>query len=587
MGIRRDVPAAGLLACMLAIGCSPRPEAPPPADLLLLNGNIITVDAQDTIVQALAVKDGRIVAVGASDTIARRAGPGTRTIDLQGRTVTPGLIDTHNHFAWGAADEYFRLDLVYPAVKSIADIVELVRDEALEKNPGDWILGVGWDQGKLAEGRNLRASDLDGVSPRNPVWLGHTSGHYGVANSAALSLANIDRQTPDPAGGVIERDDEGVPTGILADNAQELMSAVAPAYSAAELAQAAMAIAPQLSAEGITTIKDPEVRDEFWEAYAQAVREGRLPLRVFALWRAPDTLRGARQLVEKIAATRATGNPQRDDLLVSGGVKIYVDGSGTVRTAWMYDDWNRDFSGLDEGNRGFPVVDPGVLEDQVRLFHEAGIHLGLHAIGDRAIDWTVDTLATVLAETPTAGLRHSIIHCNIPTDRALDVMARLQRDFDAAYPETQPGFTWWIADAYAANFGPRRNARMVPLKSYLDRGIRWGASSDYNVTPFAPRYGIWSSVAREALVGTWGKHPFGTAEAVGVRDALRAYTRWNARQVFMEDRIGSLEVGKYADLVVWDRDLYSVPTAQLKDMRAELTLLGGRTVFDRSARTSP
>lgn len=252
----------------------------------------------------------------------------------------------------------------------------------------------------------------------------------------------------------------------------------------------------------------------------------------------------------------------------------------------MHDDWNRNFSDMDPGNRGFPVVDPSVLEEQVRLFHRAGIHLGLHAIGDRAIDWTVDTYDVVLSETPQSGLRHSIIHCNIPTNHALDVMARLQRDFDAAYPEIQPGFTWWIADAYAANFGEHRNQRMIPLRTFLDRDIKWGASSDYNVTPFAPRYGIWSSVAREALLGTWGEHPFGTDEAISVQDALRAYTRWNARQVFMEDKIGSLEVGKYADLVVWDRDPYSVPTTELKDMRAELTLLGGEVVFDRSALAS-
>ena len=274
-------------------------------------------------------------------------------------------------------------------------------------------------------------------------------------------------------------------------------------------------------------------------------------------------------------------DPKLKDRLISGGIKVYVDGSGTVRTAWLYDDWNRNFDARDTGNKGFPVLDPGILEAQLSLFHRAGLHMGIHAIGDRAIDWTVDTFDRLLADTPTSGLRHSIIHCNIPTDHAIAVMSRLQRDYDAAYPETQPGFTWWIADAYAANFGPLRNQRMLPLRTYLDNGIRWGASSDFNVTPFPPRYGLWASVAREALMGTWGKHPFGTDEAIDVHNALKAYTRWNARQVFLEDSIGSIEVGKYADLVVWDRDPYTVPVADLKDMRAELTMLGGEIVYKR------
>jgi predicted amidohydrolase YtcJ len=219
----------------------------------------------------------------------------------------------------------------------------------------------------------------------------------------------------------------------------------------------------------------------------------------------------------------------------------------------------------------------------VRLFHQAGVHVGTHAIGDRAIDWVVDTYAEVLAETPTAGLRHSIIHANIPTDHALSAMARLQSRYDAGYPETQAPFTWWLGDTYAGNFGPERALRLVPLHTYAADHIRWGGGSDYPVTPLPARYGLWASVAREALEGTYGAHPFGTAESVDLRTALRSYTIWAAHQLFLDRQVGSLEAGKDADIAVWNGDLLRLPAARLKDLKCDLTLLHGDVVYDASA----
>ena len=190
---------AGTLAGVLAAGCSPGLQLP--ADTVLVNGNIITVDAVDTIVEALAINDGKIVAVGTTTEIEKLAGAATRRIDLVGLTATPGLIDTHNHFAVGAAGALFALDVSYPAVESITDVADAVRASIDELEPGDWVTGGGWDEGKLAEGRYIYASDLDPVSPDNPVWLTHTTAHYSVGNSLALELAGITRATPDPPGG--------------------------------------------------------------------------------------------------------------------------------------------------------------------------------------------------------------------------------------------------------------------------------------------------------------------------------------------------------------------------------------------------
>lgn len=565
------------LAICLGLGACPAAQYSSP-DLILLNGKIITMDDADTIATAVAITGSSIVAVGSSAQLAGLAGEQTEIIDLDGKAVTPGLIDTHNHFAWGAADALFTIDLVYPAVLDIDGIRDLVAGAAAGRESGEWIIGSGWDAGKLAERRTLTRGDLDDISPNNPVWLGHTSGHFGIANSAALKLAGISVETPDPEGGFIERDAQGQPTGILTDQAQDIIYEVIPPYTVAQFADAVAKMTPKLNADGITTIKDPEIRQPMWDGYQRAKEDGDLTLRVFTLWRSPDTIDDARDLLERIGATTIPGDESHDDHLISGGVKIYVDGSGTVRTAWMHDEWNMHFDQVDDGNFGFPVVDTEILRAQIDMFHEAGIHLGVHAIGDRAIDWIMDTYDEILTRTPTHGLRHSIIHCNIPSDRALDLMVRLQSEYDAGYPETQPGFLWWIGDAYAANFGPARNPRMIPLGTFIEKGIIWGSSSDYNVTPFAPRHGIWASVAREALLGTHGSFPYGRDESISVTDALRAYTRWNARQVFMEDKIGRIESGKYADIVVWDRDPLTVPTADLQGMRALMTFVGGELV---------
>ena len=489
------------------------------------------------------------------------------------------MIDVHNHFAWGAFDEYFSLSLSYPGVTSIEDVLARIKEELQERAPNEWIIGTEWDAAKLAERRDMTLTDLDAVAPENPVWLLHTSAHYGVANSRALALANVTRDTPDPDGGVIVRDADGNPTGILMDQAMNLIGAVTPPTTAEHFDEATTNLLGQLSAEGITTIKDPEIDERHWDAYKQIRSRGQLSVRVFVLWRAPDTIEEAKNLLQQIAPFTDPQKGSDDDQLISGGVKIYIDGSGTARTAWVYDEWNKNFSETDEGNFGLTYVEPDILFEQIRLFHMAGIHLGVHAIGDRAIDFTMDAFDKVLWENPVIGLRHSIIHCNIPTDNAMDLMFKLQNSYDAAYPEVQPAFLWWIGDAYAGNFGPKRSPRVLPLNTFLERGIKWASSSDYNVSPFAPRYGLWASIARQTLFGTFGEHPWGTEESISVQDALRSYTTWAARQVFLEDKIGSIEAGKYADIVVWDRDPYAVSTEELKDMKALLTLFNGKIVY--------
>jgi predicted amidohydrolase YtcJ len=575
------VTMSGLCAVISIAGLAgaPRAQVPAPADLVLINGRVLTVDATNSVAQAVAIAGGRIAAVGSADQIRARVGPRTEVVDLRGRAVTPGLIDTHVHFS--EESQLFSVDLTDASITKLDDVLQRVAARVATAKPGEWVSGSGWDEGKLSERRYVTAADLDKVAPNNPVWLEHTTGHYGVANSYALRMAEVRPETKDPPAGTIDRDAQGRPTGVLKESAAALVTRLVPPYTREQQKQGIARLIQDFNKEGMTGAKDPGINAQKWELYQELLREGTLTVRMFALWQGSRNGQNADQVMARVLALPRPPASLGDGVLFSGGVKMFMDGSGGARTAWMHDEWHKNFSDVDAGNRGYPAIDPDAYRRIVIDLHNAGIHVSTHAIGDRAIDWVVDTYDLALKGKPTKGLRHGIIHDNTPTDHAIDVTARLQRDFDAAYPESQAEFMWWIGDNYAGNLGPSRVGRLKPFQTYARKGIKWAGGSDYPVTPFPARYGLWSSVARTTLHGAFGAAPFGAKEAVDIRDALRSYTAWAAHQLFLDDRIGTIEAGKDADLAVWDRDPYSVPTDQLKDMRCDLTIFKGRVVYRR------
>jgi predicted amidohydrolase YtcJ len=567
-----------IAALLSGPGCLTVSAAVPAApDLILAHGRILTVDDQDSIAEALAVREGVIVAVGKDQEILRLAGTATRIIDLHGRTATPGLIDSHAHIAEGGLEELYQVKL--GDAKSVAEIVRRVALGIKGLKKGEWLQGAGWDEGKLEERRYVLAADLDKVSPDNPVFLMHTTGHYAAVNSYALRLAHVDAATQDPHAGTIDRDAKGAPTGVLKESAWNLVQALIPLPTPEQRRAGILHSIETLHQEGMTAVKDPLIYPPTWDAYKQLLTEGRLLEHVCVLWDAGKTLASAQQALAMILAQPRPPASLGDGRLVSCGAKIFMDGSGGARTAWMYQPWNKNSTETDSQNRGYPSTDPEVYRQQVRLFNQAGIHVGTHAIGDRAIDTVLDTYAAVLKESPKSGLRHSIIHANIPSDHAILEMADLQKRYDAGYPEAQAGFMWWIGDLYAGNFGPERSLRLMPFKTYLSHDIRWAGGSDYFVTPIAARYGLWASVERETLQGTYGAHPFGIAEAIDIHQALRSYTAWAARQLFLENRIGTLQVGKEADVAVWDQDLYAMPSKDLRNLHCEMTIFHGQIVY--------
>jgi len=566
------------VGCTLSLGLTAITSQPPTADTVLLNGTVITVDPRDSIAEAVAIADGKIVFVGSTAEARSRVGDKTQVIDLAGRTATPGLIDTHVHFSEPADN----LDL--GDARSMDEVIRRVRAFAERVPAGQWVRGGGWDEGKLAERRYITAADLDKASPDRPIYLTHTTGHYGVANSLALKLSNITKDTADPPGGTIDRDKDGNPTGVLKERATSLIArgSGGGGRGGDTMRADVLRIIDGFNREGMTGAKDLNVSPAKFALYKSLLEEGKLNVRVTVLWRGGATIESTRQAMEWIRSEPRLPQTLGDGRLVSAGVKLYIDGSGGARTAWMYDDWNKDLTGADTGNKGYPANGesyPAIYKQQVMMLTEAGINVGTHAVGDRGIDFVMQAYDEALRAHPIKGLRHSIIHANVPTDAAIRKMAEMQKTYDAGYPEAQAPFLWWIGDTYAGNFGAARNPRLEPFRSYLNNGVIWAGGSDYSVTPYAARYGLWASVARETLAGTYGKTPFGTAESIDIHNALKSYTIWAARQMFLETRVGSLEVGKDADIAVWDRNMYTVASAALKDLRCQLTMVAGKVVY--------
>jgi hypothetical protein len=537
------------------------------ADLVLVNGNVITVDPTDRICEAVAVKAGKILSVGSNDAIEKLIGEQTRVIDLKGRTLTPGMIDVHGHFAMGGTSYLFVLNLRYPKVTSIAQVLEMIKERASVSEPGHWIQGRGWDEALFDERRYIDKNDLDPVTPENPVILRHTSGHYIAVNSLALKLAGLGKDTPDPVGGTIVRDPATKDlTGVFMEGpAMNLVTNIVPSWTVEEV-EAGIKKAQELYfSEGLTSVKDPGVDKTGLMAYRNLRERGELKIRSYVLYRV-DSAGSVNMAVEN-------GVFGGDDLLNVGGVKIMFDGSGMARTAWMYEEWNKNFTELDKGNFGYPVTPVKTFKEIVKVAHDADLQICTHTIGDRAMDVSMDAYEEAIKDNPRGDARHSLIHANAPSYEQMDRMA----DFGGNLViETQSPFLYFIGDNYAGNFGPERSKRMIPLKSLLDRGITVGNSADWSVCPFPPRYGLWAAVARKTWKGTYGSHPFGLDESVTVKDALRTYTILAAKCLFMEDNVGSIESGKYADMVVWSEDLYKVPIEQLKDVKVEMTFVEGQ-----------
>ncbi|MFI8995099.1 amidohydrolase [Streptomyces sp. NPDC053542] len=562
-----------------------------PADLVLLNGHALTLDAAFRTAEAVAVRGGRIAATGTTSELRPLIGPRTEVVDLAGGTVLPGINDSHLHAcAFGATRPPLAVDVSSPTVSSIADIRAAVRAQADRQPPGTWIFGNGWDIGYLDECRKDSARtptrwDLDEVSPDHPVLLYEFSGHTAWLNSRALEAAGITPDTDAPPGGIIERRADGAPTGILRESAQELVNTVIPAMTEAAREAAIRAAIDVCHAEGITSFTEPglgpggkslflgSADTATLKVYARMAREGQLRARVSVLLLPLEMGGAAAGLPDRLAALEGLCDGADPRLLSVLGVKLFADGVPPSRTAWMSEEYaNGGGHGslCLHGRTHTQRVDE--LNAIIRHVHATGHQLGVHITGDAGIDAVVDAFAAAQLDHPRPDARHYIIHGDFASPRALATLAK--HGWGA---NMNPGVKDTIADLMDGIVGPERSAYQWPVRSAVDAGIPVTASSDAPITYPNWRAGVSSMLLRRSKATG---RPSGPDQCVDLQTALRAYTTHATRQDFAESWKGTVTPGKTADLCVLAGDLLHTPPEDIPSLPVTMTIFDGEIVHD-------
>jgi len=550
----------GWLPALVLAACFAGAQQKPGGDLLFIDGHIYTGGPHAAFVHAILVRGDRIVAVGEPAALAKLA-YSPRTIDLHGRTVLPGLIDTHTHsMDWAVSMVRGELNLRYPNVKNIADVQALVRDRVKSLKPGQWIQGVDWDDSKFAENRYVTRQDLDAVAPDNPVYLEHVTGHLGVANSAALRLAGIDASTPNPDGGLIQHDAAGRPTGIVKDRAMGLIYKVLPVATHQDWIDAAGYLSKACAQYGLTSIHDVALLAPAINAYQDALKLGVLKVRVEM---APlITSEADADALLFSGLHTGFGN----DWLKYGAAKIFSDGGMAARTIAIYPPGPPG----DENNIGLLLWKPEDLQRVQMKLALGGWQLSTHAIGDRAIDEVIDSYVKVAAALPGRDLRNRVIHDGIATPA---IQARLAANHLSV--DNNPPFVYFLGKHFM-HYGPERLRWAYPGKSYFDKGIIASGGSDTSVTPISPWWGIWAAVVRKEQDTGQVLAP---EERLTVEQAIMEYTYNGALAGFDEQNKGSLEAGKLADFIVIDRDIFHRPVDELRDVKVLNTWIGGQEMY--------
>ncbi len=537
----------GLTLTLLVSGCDRTPKQH--ADLILTGGNVITVDVASPTATTVIVIGDRIAAVGGDELL--DAYQAARTVDLAGKTLIPGFIDSHIHIR-GNPSHYIELS----KMRSIAEIALRVAAKAKELGPGKWITGYGWSEDELAEQRRPLLDDLNAAAPHNPVMLTRAGGHSAVGNSLAFAFAGINEQSPDPDGGVIERDVAGRLNGVIRER-QDIVLDLVPAPDQEELRTSLVANLTDLFAKGITSIIQAEDTVAYfpeWEAIYTEHR-GKLP-------RAAVQLRWEGD--EKMAAFgRKSGDG--DEHLRVGAVKLFVDGGFTGPAAYTKEPYQGQ-----PHYRGTLTMPEADLETIVREAHNAGWQLGIHAIGDAAIELTVGFLRNAIESTPRTDHRHYLNHFTVmPSDATMIDMAA-----HGIAITQQPNFTYTLEGRYAANLDGARLAHNNALRTPMSHGVFVAISSD--ILPIGPTVGLYAAVTRKGMSGA----VYGAEEALTMAEALRGYTVNGAWLTREETSKGTIEPGKLADLVVLDKDPLSIDPGQILDLVVLQTYLGGRLVYD-------
>ncbi|WP_405755052.1 amidohydrolase [Streptomyces sp. NBC_00144] len=537
------------------------------ADLVLLNGTVRTMDRGGTTRTALAARDGRVLAVDSDAAVLGLVGPQTRVLDLRGRCAVPGFIETHNHPTFFGLTLAADVDAGSPPNATVRDIVDRVEQAVAGAERGSWIRGYRYDDTLLADDRHPTRSDLDPVSPDHPVCLQHISGHFCVLNSAALRLLGIHRGSPDPVGGAIGRDEDGEPTGVLAETAAFAAYAAMPKPGSADLAGALGLAGDAYLAAGVTTVHDTGLglvggAGEL-DAYRLARASGRLRNRIRA-YLVQDLFPGLGD--GSLSPVESGISGLGDDLFRVAGVKLFADGSLQGLTGCVSEGY-----ACAPDTNGLLIHPQEDLSRRVATLHEAGWQVAVHGNGDAAIQAILDAYATLGLDPGEADRRHRIEHCQMVSEKQLDTMAGagVLASFFIKH-------VYYWGDRHRDRFlGPERARRISPLASARAHGVLFGLHSDTPVVPVPPLEGIWCAVRRMTRDG----EELGPEQRVDVDTALRGYTSQAAHLGFEERTKGSLEPGKLADIAVLSADPAAVDPAALDTLRVDATVIGGEVVW--------
>lgn len=527
-------------------------------------GPVITMDAERRVVEALGVEGNRIAAVGTEEEVLAWADGDAEIVELRGRALLPGFIDAHGHFPGEGAYAVFA-DLNSPPIgdiETIDDIVERMKEQAADAGDGDWVIGLSYDDTLLTEKRHPTTADLDRVSTDNPIALIHVSGHLATTNSKGLEEIGIDASTPDPEGGVIQRDETGQPNGVLEETAAEPLMEKMTSPSASQVLAMVEEANRRYLASGTTTAQSGYAVGPLISGLAWGSRLGLIPLRL-VIWP------GMEAADEWLDAGEGPYESYDTEWVRIGRIKLVADGSIQGYTGYLSEPYHVP-PGDDPSFRGYPRIPPDELRDRVIRYHEAGLPVSVHGNGDASIDDILDAFEAANEKKPFGEIGPVIIHSQMARDDQLDRMAEL-----GAIPSFFVLHTYYWGDRHRDIFmGPERAARMSPVRSALDRGIRPTLHADSPVVPMEPLRIVWSAVNRRSTSGA----PIGDAERVTPMEALAGVTIDAARQHFEEDTKGSLEVGKLADLVILSASPLDTP-ATIDKIEVIATIINGEVVY--------
>ncbi len=529
---------------------------------LLLEGRIFRGLAGG-FAEAVAVKDGHVAAVGTRAEVEAATGPGTRRVALGGRVAIPAFNEAHMHllpYGLGLAQVNLRAE----EVTSLDGLLGRIREAARAAPKQAWVLGRGYDHGALDVGRHPTAAELDAAAPDNPVWIVRTCGHMAVANSAALRMAGVGHNTPDPEGGIIERRG-GALTGLVQERAMRLVASAIPQPDQARMVEAIEVACRNLAAMGFASATDMNVGMTAGmaeiDAYETAKRDGRLPLR---MW---QVLAGNPEGIAEAAWEAGLRPMEGDDSLRWGAVKVFADGSAGGLTAAFFDRY------LPADTRGVFTFPEETIHALLRLYHEQGWQLDIHAIGDAAIEQVLQGMeAADSAQHPFTGRRHRIEHCGFATrDQRRRMLAR------GILPVPQPVFIYEFGDTHIANLGRERSEYAYPMRTWLEEGQHPAASSDCPVSTVDPFVNLYTMLTRRTNRGT----VLGIEEALTAEQAVHCQSWCGAYTQFAEGRRGTLEPGMQADIAVLSGDVFAMEPEAVLGVRADLTLREGAPIFDR------